>query len=50
MRILVVLYNTKILKMKANHNSMKERRVSPTVVLYNTKILKMKANHNYKFY
>ena len=46
MRDFVVLYNTKILKMKANHNIMAILSISPVVVLYNTKILKMKANHN----
>ena len=42
----VVLYNTKILKMKANHNFLLYLDKSKQVVLYNTKILKMKANHN----
>ena len=43
----VVLYNTKILKMKANHNLAEAPPSGYLVVLYNTKILKMKANHNH---
>ena len=46
LRLQVVLYNTKILKMKANHNRQMKYDVVKIVVLYNTKILKMKANHN----
>ena len=47
---MVVLYNTKILKMKANHNEAVVVAFNVCVVLYNTKILKMKANHNLDSY